>query len=134
MPEHIVGFPAFPYNGGNTVDVRLSVLETNMHTVQTTLEAIEIEERDHRRSHTAQTEEINSKMEALRKELRDDLSTVKNDLTKTIVDEIAKQNKMLDKISDKLDSIEKWRWIVVGFATAIGFVIAEFGKWSKLFN
>lgn len=128
-----------PDNNENVL-VRLSVLETNMSNVQDTLHNIEGEAREHRRNHTAQTQEINTKMESLRKELKDDLSTVKDDLKKAINEEIKiingefyKQNKTLEKIEGKLDALDKWRWIVVGFATAIGFVIAEVTKIYKLF-
>jgi C-terminal processing protease CtpA/Prc len=128
------------YNNDNVL-IRLSVLETNMSNAQSTLDNIEGEAREHRRNHTAQTQEINTKMESLRKELKDDLSTVKNELKKAINEEIKLidaqfflQNKTLEKIENKLDGLDKWRWIVVGFATAIGFVIAEFTKFYKLFN
>lgn len=124
----------------DNVLVRLSVLETNMSNVQDTLKVIEDEARDHRRNHTAQTQEINTKMESLRKELKDDLSGVKEELKKAINEEIkiingefSKQNKTLEKIETKLDGLDKWRWVVVGFAAAIGFVIAEFSKIYKLF-
>lgn len=124
----------------DNVVVRLSVLETNMSNVQDTLKVIEGEAREHRRNHTAQTQEINTKMESLRKELKDDLSGVKEELKKAINEEIKiingefyKQNKTLEKIETKLDGLDKWRWVVVGFAAAIGFVIAEFSKIYKLF-
>lgn len=133
MPE-----PSYAFNyNDDAVVVRLSVLETNMNMVQAILNKIDEEEKEHRREHTEQTEKINTQMQALKLELKDDLSTVKTDLTKDINEinkQISEQNIVLNKISEKLDSLDKWRWMVVGFAAAIGFVLAEFGKISKIFN
>jgi hypothetical protein len=60
-------------------------------------------------------------MEDLRTELKEDISSLKEDLEK----KIAAQNEVLEKINDRLEGLDKWRWIVVGMATVAGIVLSK---------
>lgn len=106
---------------------RLTVLETQMNTVQDTLESIQKTSQEHREIHSEHTESIRKRMEEVRTELKNDINLLKADLHN--------QNQLLKKISEKLDSVEKWRWVLIGGATTVGFLFTEAGKHIiKIFN
>lgn len=65
--------------------------------------------------------ESTQKMDDLRDELKEDLQQVKIELEK----KIEAQNVVLKKIEDKLDGLDKWRWIVVGMSTVAGYIISK---------
>lgn len=115
-----------PYSYRDPMD-RLTVVETNVHNVQDTLETIQKISKEHRELHSEQTESIRTRMEEVRAELKTDINVMKADLHN--------QNQLLKKISEKLDSVEKWRWVLIGGATTVGFLFTEAGKHiMKLFN
>lgn len=106
---------------------RLTVLEINMHTVQETLETIQRASEEHREVHSEQTESIRTRMEEVRTELKTEITLMKNDINN--------QSILLKKISEKLDSVEKWRWVLIGGATTVGFLFTEAGRQiMKIFN
>ncbi len=100
--------------------VRLSLLEHDMARANTSLDKLNAVMEKH-------TEESAARMASLREELKEDITTLKKDLDKKIVD----QNAILTKISDKLNDLDKWRWVVIGMATVIGFIVS---KLSTLFG
>ena len=64
-----------------------------------------------------------------------DVKNVKQQFDKLIADlkkqieelekKIEAQNIVLKKIEEKLDSLDKWRWIVVGMATVAGYILSK---------
>lgn len=104
--------------------VRLSLLENDMLRANTSLDKLQSSMEKHREESNHNTEKIYDRMEDLRTELKEDIHSLKADLER----QITKQNEILTKISDKMDGLDKWRWIVVGMATVAGFVA------SKLFG
>lgn len=51
--------------------------------------------------------------------IRDELKTIRT----MIESEQVKQTHTLNKISDKVQSIEKWKWTIIGFSVATGWLI-----------
>ncbi len=49
----------------------------------------------------------------------------------TIQKEIQKD---LAKVSDRVDVLERWRWMIVGGAIVLGYIVGNFGLISKIFN
>jgi archaellum component FlaC len=105
----------------SSVSVRLSILEHDMDRANTTLDKIQSDAERHREAHTQITEKIYERMEELRSELKEDIQTLKSD----IQSQIESQNKILNKINDKLESFDKWRWMIVGMATVAGFILSK---------
>jgi ElaB/YqjD/DUF883 family membrane-anchored ribosome-binding protein len=70
-----------------------------------------------------QSEIIHTRITEFKKELLEEIK------------QLRKENEEQHKsVSDRLEKLEKWRWFVVGVAAAIGFILAQFSAFSKLFN
>ncbi len=70
-----------------------------------------------------QAEVIHTRITEFKKELLEEIK------------QLRKENEEQHKsVSDRLEKLEKWRWFVVGVAAAIGFILAQFSAFSKLFN
>jgi ElaB/YqjD/DUF883 family membrane-anchored ribosome-binding protein len=94
--------------------VRLTLLEHDMARANTSLDRLQAVMEKH-------TEESATRMTSLREELKEDINILKADLEK----KIESQNDLLTKISDKLNDLDKWRWVVIGMATVIGFILSK---------
>ena len=70
-----------------------------------------------------QSEIIHTRITEFKKELLEEIKKLR------------KENEEQHKsVSERLEKLERWRWFVVGVATAIGFILAQFSAFSKLFN
>ena len=58
------------------------------------------------------------------------------------IDELAKSDKeqheslksAMDKVKERVDTLEKWRWMIVGGAIVIGYLIGHIGMFAKFFG
>jgi ElaB/YqjD/DUF883 family membrane-anchored ribosome-binding protein len=70
-----------------------------------------------------QSEIIHTRITEFKKELLEEIK------------QLRKENEEQHKsVSERLEKLERWRWFVVGVATAIGFILAQFPAFSKLFD
>ena len=72
--------------------------------------------------------------EQQREILHQRISDLKRDMTdefRMLRDENRKQHA---EGNERLSKLEKWRWLVVGMATAVGFLVAQMGKISEFFS
>lgn len=72
--------------------------------------------------------------EQQREILHQRISDLKRDITdefRLLRDENRKQHA---EVNERLSKLEKWRWLVVGMATAVGFLVAQMGKISEFFG
>ena len=72
--------------------------------------------------------------EQQREILHQRISDLKRDMTdefRLLRDENRKQHA---DVNERLSKLEKWRWLVVGMATAVGFLVAQMGKISEFFS
>jgi len=72
--------------------------------------------------------------EQQREILHQRISDLKRDITdefRLMRDENRKQHA---EVNERLSKLEKWRWLVVGMATAVGFLVAQMGKISEFFS
>ena len=72
--------------------------------------------------------------EQQREILHQRISDLKRDITdefRLLRDENRKQHA---EVNERLSKLEKWRWLVVGMATAVGFLVASLGQMGELFN
>lgn len=129
MPDHIS-----PYVNESAA-VRLSVLETNMHTVQDTLNEMKEESAKHRDFHSKQTEKINSSMEEIKKGLEKDITGLREEIDGKLDGLKTGIDNKIDGLSNQIKQLEKWRWVLIGGAAAVGFFFTEAGRVIlKLFN
>ena len=72
--------------------------------------------------------------EQQREILHQRISDLKRDITdefRMLRDENRKQHA---EVNERLSKLEKWRWLVIGMATAVGFLVAQMGKIGELFS
>ena len=72
--------------------------------------------------------------EQQREILHQRISDLKRDITdefRMLRDENRKQHA---EVNERLSKLEKWRWLVVGMATGVGFLVAQMGKISEFFS
>ena len=72
--------------------------------------------------------------EQQREILHQRISDLKRDITdefRLLRDENRKQHA---EVNERLSKLEKWRWLVIGMATAVGFLVAQMGKIGELFS
>jgi len=104
-----------------SVATRISLLENDMLRANTSLDKMNTTMEKHREESNRDIGKIYDRMEDFRAELKEDINTLKTDLEK----KIQTQNEILNKISDRLNDLNKWRWIVVGMATVAGYVLSK---------
>lgn len=103
------------------INIRLSLLEQDMKRANNALLKMEENAEKHRENHSQITERIYDRMEEVRSELKTEMAELK----KSFEEQLKTQNELLTQINTKLNDLDKWRWIVVGIATAIGFVLSK---------
>ena len=106
-------------------DVRVSVLETQVTSITGNLEKIE-----QRIDENYAT--LHHRISDMRDDLHKDIET-KHD---KVIEKLDAQNKASTEqhkaIAEKITTIEKWRWMIMGGAIVIGYVLAHL-KLEKLF-
>ena len=102
----------------NSTDARLSVLENNYHVVSHNVEKLEYKIDQNYAT-------LHSRVSELRDDLRHDFE-LKNDKVLKKMEEHNKascaQNKALH---EKIAHIERWRWMIMGGALVIGYILAH---------
>lgn len=101
--------------------VRVSLLEKDAINANNALAEMAKTAEKNREAHTQITERLYDRMEEVRSEFKTDIAELK----KSFEDKIEAQNQILNQIHSKLNDLDKWRWIVIGAATAIGAIISR---------
>lgn len=111
-------------NGSDT-STRVTVLETQMEAISLNVQKIE--------------EKIDSNYSTLHhriSEMRDDFHKSIEDKHEKVIEKIDLQSKASSeqhmKIAEKMQSFERWRWMLMGAAAVLGYVLAHV-KLEKLF-
>lgn len=104
---------------------RVTVLETQMLGIATNLEKLE-----HKVEGQYQT--LHSRISDMREDLRDEIDKKHGVMTSMLKEHMDAELAHHNKIQEKMASIEKWRWMIMGGAVVLGYVIAHL-KLEKLF-
>jgi len=102
-------------------ETRISLLEREISTINSSLIEIKSSAEKHREAHNQVTEKIYNRMDDLREEVKSDINKLKLDFDLSI----NKQNEILADIHSKILDLDKWRWIVVGAAGILGFILSK---------
>jgi len=102
-------------------ETRISLVEQDLTRTRESIEKLEDTMSKHREESSTSTDRIYDRMEELRQEIKQDLQGLDSRFT----DQIDKQNETLNRIDSKLSDIDKWRWLVIGAATILGFIITQ---------
>jgi predicted nucleic acid-binding Zn-ribbon protein len=103
---------------GGDVRQRIASLETQMLNVAHSVEKIETRVDTHYQT-------LHSRISDMRDELRQDIDD-KHEKLIAKLDEHAKSESETNKsMSTKISAMEKWRWMIMGGAIVVGYIIAH---------
>jgi predicted RNA-binding protein with PIN domain len=71
-----------------------------------------------------QVETLHKRIGALRDELYEEVASSHKEIMKEIKEMKEESKAHHEKMDERLMSLERWKWIVVGGASAIGFLVA----------
>ena len=71
-----------------------------------------------------QYETLHKRIGALRDELYEEVASSHKEIMKEIKEMKEESKAHHEKMDERLNSLERWKWIVIGGASAIGFLVA----------
>ena len=112
---------------GNTrdTDTRVSILETQVSSINTTLEKIETKIETNYST-------LHHRISDLRDDLRSDFESKNEKILEKLDEHNQNSMKQTEEIKDRLTQVEKWKWMLMGGAIVIGYVLAHL-RLEKLF-
>lgn len=78
--------------------------------------------------------ELHSRITTGNRELMDKFEQKIDELAKSDKDQHESLKKSMDNVKDRVDVLEKWRWMIVGGAIVIGYLIGHLNFFSKIFG
>jgi hypothetical protein len=79
-----------------------------------------------------QFREVNSRIEFMSRELKDELEDTKEEIIKAFDSHIAKQNEKGAEIDKRIRTLENWRWMLIGGGLILGFIIGRLPSVNEL--
>ena len=124
---------------------RIAKLETKVEAIQEDVKELRSDLKDIHSRITTQTREIVDKIDDFQTRIEHKMSVAAvaaNDQHNAIKDEVVKEmremNAVLDKdikeVTNRVDVLERWRWMIVGGAVVFGYVIGNLEVLSKIFG
>lgn len=104
---------------------RVTVLETQMLAVATNVEKLE-------QKVEGQYQTLHSRISDMRDDLRSDIDKKHESMTKMFKEHMDSETQHHESMKDKISSIEKWRWMIMGAAGVIGYILAHI-RLDKIF-
>ncbi len=78
--------------------------------------------------------ELHSRITTGNREITDHIDTKIDALAKSDETQHISMSKKIDAIGDRVDILEKWRYMIVGGAIAIGYLVGHLQFFTKFFN
>lgn len=124
---------------------RIAKLETKVEAIQEDIKEVREDIKELHSRVTTQTREIVEKIDDFQTRIEHKMAagavTAKEQhesIQKAVQEDIAKVAKQLDadinKVSDRVDVLEKWKWMIVGGAIVIGYIVGNLDLFSKIFG
>lgn len=76
--------------------------------------------------------ELHSRITTTTREITDHIDQKIDALAQTDADQHDGMKKSLDGMKDRIDLLERWKWMIVGGAIAIGYVIGHLEFFAKV--
>ena len=118
MPETI-------HSNDKDTETRVSVLETRVSSISSNLEKVE-------NKLEANYNTLHHRISELRDDLREDFEVKHDKIIKKLDEQNLSSIKAHTEIKDRLGHVEKWKWMLMGGAIVIGYVLAHI-KLENLF-
>lgn len=113
---------------------RIAKLEAQVDSIKEDVKEMRDDLKDLHSRVTTQTREIVEKMDTMQTRLEHKLQA-SQELAKTQHEEMQKEIRDDVKIiSDRVDVLERWRWMIVGGAIALGYAISHMELFGRLFK
>lgn len=80
-----------------------------------------------------QVELLHSRISSGEREIKDKIDEQYDELMKEIKEMRAESVEQHDSLSDRITTLEKWIWVVVGGAMVVGFILSQI-DFSKIFG
>ena len=116
---------ARPNARDDTTAVRVTVLETQVNTLAINLDKIE-----NKIDTNYQT--LHTRISDLRDDIHQNIETKHDKVMEKLDEQNSSATQQHKAIADKIQVIEKWRWMIMGGAMVLGYVLAHL-KIEKLF-
>jgi uncharacterized coiled-coil protein SlyX len=97
---------------------RVSVLENQVATISQNIEKLDMKVE-------AQYQTLHSRISDLRDDLKDDFDTRQEKIVEKLDAHSVASAATMDEIKTKINDLEKWRWMVMGAAVVVGFILAH---------
>lgn len=78
--------------------------------------------------------ELHSRITTGNREIMDKLDEKIDELAQSDKEQHDVMTKTMNAIKDRVDVLERWRWMIVGGAIALGYVTGHMGFFSKIFG
>lgn len=69
--------------------------------------------------------ELHSRVTTTTREITDHIDNKIDALAKSDADQHSAMSKKIDAMNDRVDLLERWKWMIVGGAIAIGYIIGH---------
>jgi putative NADH-flavin reductase len=76
--------------------------------------------------------ELHSRVTTTTREITDHIDDKIDALAKSDADQHTAMSKKIDAMNDRVDLLERWKWMIVGGAIAIGYLISHIDIFSKI--
>lgn len=106
-------------------DSRVSVLESQVTTINSNLEKIETKMDNNYAV-------LHSRISDLRDDLRNDFEKKNDGLLEKLEEHNQNSLESTNRLMEKISDIEKWRWMILGASVVVGYVLAHI-KLERLF-
>ena len=98
--------------------------------VESQVESLKEDVRDAR----TDIKELHSRITTTVREITDHIDSKIDDLAKSDAQQHSSMAEKIDKINERVDVLERWRWMIVGGAVVLGYAVGHWGWIAKLFS
>ena len=78
--------------------------------------------------------ELHSRITTTTREITDHIDRKIDDLAKSDADQHTAMSKKIDSMKDRIDLLERWKWMIVGGAIALGYALSHINLLDKFFK
>lgn len=97
---------------------RVSVLENQVQTLSGNIEKLD-------QKVEIQYQTLHSRISDLRDDLRNDFESRQEKIIEKIDEHSVHSASQMENIKSKITDLEKWRWMIMGAAVVVGFILAH---------
>lgn len=97
---------------------RISILENNVSHLSTTLDKLETKIDNNYAT-------LHSRISDLRDDLRQDFESKNDKVIQKIEEHSESSNQHNKELKERIDQIERWRWMIMGAALVVGYFLAH---------